>query len=110
MPHDTELIVLAKYMQILSDNFVNHYEHKSSIFTLVLTFIHWSKPIQTSMGTRRQTSRSYGHYVTSDLDEGPIIDQDVIRINHRYNVQDLRKTGRHVESQVLAQTVEYRFA
>ncbi|MBF0738720.1 formyltetrahydrofolate deformylase [Staphylococcus arlettae] len=106
--HDTELIVLAKYMQILSDNFVNHYEHKIiNIHHSFLPSFIGANPYKQAWERGVKLVGATGHYVTSDLDEGPIIDQDVIRINHRYNVQDLRKTGRHVESQVLAQAVEY---
>ncbi|TGV00034.1 formyltetrahydrofolate deformylase, partial [Mesorhizobium sp. M00.F.Ca.ET.186.01.1.1] len=47
------------------------------------------------------------HYVTNDLDEGPIIEQDVIRVNHRYTEEDLKVAGRHVERNVLAQAISW---
>lgn len=106
--HQVELIVLAKYMQILSDHFVSHYPNQiiNIHHSFLPSFIGANPYIQAwERGVKLVGATS--HYVTSDLDEGPIIDQDVIRINHRYNVQDLRKIGRHVESSVLAQAVEY---
>ena len=103
-----ELIVLAKYMQILSDHFVNHYPNQIiNIHHSFLPSFIGANPYKQAWHRGVKLVGATSHYVTSDLDEGPIIDQDVIRINHRYNVQDLRKIGRHVESSVLAQAVEY---
>lgn len=105
--HNVDLIVLAKYMQILSDDFVSHYPNQ------IINIHHSFLPSFIGANTYKQAwdrgvkiVGATGHYVTSDLDEGPIIDQDVTRINHRYNVKALRKKGRHVESRVLANAVE----
>ena len=106
--HQVELIVLAKYMQILSDHFVSHYPNQIiNIHHSFLPSFIGANPYKQAWERGVKLVGATSHYVTSDLDEGPIIDQDVIRINHRYNVQDLRKIGRHVESSVLAQAVEY---
>ncbi|MEB6333494.1 formyltetrahydrofolate deformylase [Staphylococcus pseudoxylosus] len=106
--HEVELIVLAKYMQILTDNFVSHYPNQiiNINHSFFPSFIG-ANPYKQAWERGVKLVGATSHYVTSDLDEGPIIDQDVTRINHRYNVQDLRKIGRHVESSVLAQAVEY---
>ncbi|MDG0844102.1 formyltetrahydrofolate deformylase [Staphylococcus equorum] len=106
--HEIELIVLAKYMQILSDHFVNQYPNQIiNIHHSFLPSFIGANPYKQAWERGVKLVGATSHYVTSDLDEGPIIDQDVTRINHRYNVQDLRKIGRHVESSVLAQAVEY---
>lgn len=106
--HEIELIVLAKYMQILSDHFVSQYPNQIiNIHHSFLPSFIGANPYKQAWERGVKLVGATSHYVTSDLDEGPIIDQDVTRINHRYNVQDLRKIGRHVESSVLAQAVEY---
>ncbi|OEK79377.1 formyltetrahydrofolate deformylase [Staphylococcus equorum] len=106
--HEIELIVLAKYMQILSDHFVSKYPNQIiNIHHSFLPSFIGANPYKQAWERGVKLVGATSHYVTSDLDEGPIIDQDVTRITHRYNVQDLRKIGRHVESSVLAQAVEY---
>jgi len=106
--HEIELIVLAKYMQILSDHFVSQYPNQIiNIHHSFLPSFIGANPYKQAWERGVKLVGATSHYVTSDLDEGPIIDQDVTRITHRYNVQDLRKIGRHVESSVLAQAVEY---
>ncbi|WP_279526211.1 formyltetrahydrofolate deformylase [Staphylococcus gallinarum] len=105
--HEVELIILAKYMQILTDNFVSHYPNQIiNIHHSFLPSFIGANPYKQAWERGVKLVGATSHYVTSDLDEGPIIDQDVTRINHRYNVKDLRKIGRHVESRVLAQAVE----
>lgn len=106
--HEVNLIVLAKYMQILTDRFVSHYPNQIiNIHHSFLPSFIGANPYKQAWERGVKLVGATSHYVTSDLDEGPIIEQDVTRINHRYNVQDLRKIGRHVESSVLAQAVEY---
>lgn len=106
--HEIELIVLAKYMQILSDHFVSQYPNQIiNIHHSFLPSFIGANPYKQAWERGVKLVGATSHYVTSDLDEGPIIDQDVTRITHRYNVQDLRKIGRHVESSVLAQAVKY---
>ena len=106
--HEVELIVLAKYMQILTDNFVSHYPNQIiNIHHSFLPSFIGANPYKQAWERGVKLVGATSHYVTSDLDEGPIIDQDVTRINHRYNVQDLRKKGRYVQFFVLAQAVEY---
>lgn len=106
--HKVDLIVLAKYMQILSDNFVNHY--KNQIINIHHSFLPsfiGANPYKQAWERGVKFVGATSHYVTADLDEGPIIEQNVIRVNHRYDVKSLKKIGRHVEATVLAQAVEY---
>ncbi|WP_145461752.1 formyltetrahydrofolate deformylase [Staphylococcus saprophyticus] len=106
--HEIDLIVLAKYLQILTDHFVSHYPNQIiNIHHSFLPSFIGANPYKQAWERGVKLVGATSHYVTSDLDEGPIIEQDVTRINHRYSVQDLRKIGRHVESTVLAQAVEY---
>ncbi|PHK50827.1 formyltetrahydrofolate deformylase [Staphylococcus edaphicus] len=106
--HEVDLIVLAKYMQILTDYFVSHYPNQIiNIHHSFLPSFIGANPYKQAWERGVKLVGATSHYVTSDLDEGPIIEQDVTRINHRYSVQDLRKIGRHIESTVLAQAVEY---
>lgn len=106
--YEVDLIVLAKYMQILTSKLVTRY--KNQIINIHHSFLPsfiGANPYQKAWERGVKLVGATSHYVTEDLDEGPIIEQDVIRINHRYDVKDLRKIGRHVESTVLAQAVEY---
>lgn len=106
--NNVDLIVLAKYMQILSDNFVSYYRNKIiNIHHSFLPSFIGANPYKQAWERGVKFVGATGHYVTSDLDEGPIIEQNVTRVNHRYDVKSLRKIGRHVESSVLAQAVEY---
>ena len=98
-----DYIVLAKYMRILTPNFVNH-------FTLgTLINIHHSflpafigaKPYEQAFNRGVKIIGATAHFVTNDLDEGPIITQDVIKVNHNYNAESMAKAGRDVERQVL---------
>lgn len=98
-----ELIVLAKYMRILSSNFVAHYSGK------VLNIHHSFLPAFIGANPYKQAHQrgvkiigATAHYVTNDLDEGPIIYQDVVRVDHTYSWEDMRKAGRNVEKVVLS--------
>ncbi|TVT27747.1 formyltetrahydrofolate deformylase [Salinicoccus cyprini] len=106
--HEVDLIVLAKYMQILSDDFVNHYKDRIiNIHHSFLPSFIGANPYKQAWKRGVKFVGATSHYVTADLDEGPIIEQNVIRVNHRYDVKSLKKIGRHVEATVLAQAVEY---
>lgn len=95
-------------MQILSDDFVNHYKNKIiNIHHSFLPSFIGANPYKQAWERGVKFVGATSHYVTSDLDEGPIIEQNVIRVNHRYDVKSLKKIGRHVEASVLAQAVEF---
>ncbi|KAB7887314.1 formyltetrahydrofolate deformylase [Poseidonibacter ostreae] len=101
--YEPELIVLAKYMRILTPNFVETFPRK------VLNIHHSFLPAFIGANPYKQAHQrgvkiigATAHYVTNDLDEGPIIAQDVVRIDHSYSWQDMRKAGRNVEKIVLS--------
>jgi len=98
-----ELIVLAKYMRILNDNFVKHYKN------IILNIHHSFLPAFIGANPYKQAHKrgvkligATAHYVTDDLDEGPIISQDIVRIDHTYSWQTMRDAGRNVEKVVLS--------
>jgi formyltetrahydrofolate deformylase len=101
-----DLVVLARYMQIVSQEFVAH-------FPLRIINIHHSflpafiggKPYHQAYERGVKLIGATAHYATADLDEGPIIEQDVIRCSHRDSVDDLVRKGRDVEKLVLARAV-----
>jgi len=101
--YEPELIVLAKYMRILTPNFVETFPKK------VLNIHHSFLPAFIGANPYKQAHQrgvkiigATAHYVTNDLDEGPIIFQDVVNIDHTYSWQDMRRAGRNVEKIVLS--------
>ncbi|QKJ23209.1 formyltetrahydrofolate deformylase [Poseidonibacter lekithochrous] len=101
--YEPELIVLAKYMRILTSKFVGNFPKK------VLNIHHSFLPAFIGANPYKQAHQrgvkiigATAHYVTNDLDEGPIISQDVVRVDHSYSWQDMRKAGRNVEKIVLS--------
>lgn len=100
-------IILARYMQILSEDFVKTYEN--SIINIHHSFLPafmGANPYQQAYDSGVKLIGATAHYVTKDLDMGPIISQDVIRVSHRLNVSELRQSGQHIERQVLARAVK----
>jgi len=103
-----DVLVLARYMQILSDEFIQ------SVGCPIINIHHSFLPAFVGANPYRQAYdkgvRLIGataHYVTADLDQGPIIEQDVARVNYRMSVKDLRNTGRNVECEVLHRAVKW---
>ena len=102
---DIELDVLAKYMQILSDSFLENY---SSIFNIHHSFLPAFKGAQPYHRAWKRGVKLIGataHYVTQDLDEGPIIEQCTVNVSHRDEVDDLIRKGRDIERIALARAV-----
>jgi formyltetrahydrofolate deformylase len=105
---DLDLIVLARYMQILSPEFVGHY-------LLRLVNIHHSflpafvgaKPYHRAFDRGVKLIGATSHYVTAGLDEGPIIEQDIVRVSHRDSVEDMMRKGRDLEKVVLSRAVRW---
>lgn len=98
-----ELIVLAKYMRILTPNFVQKYENKVlNIHHSFLPAFIGANPYKQAYERGVKIIGATAHYVTNDLDEGPIIYQDVVRVDHTYSWEDMRKAGRNVEKVVLS--------
>ncbi len=102
-----DLIVLARYMQILSPDFVNHYPQRIiNIHHSFLPAFVGAKPYHQAFERGVKIIGATSHYVTSDLDQGPIIAQGIAHISHRDSVEDLVRKGRALEKNVLAQAVE----
>lgn len=104
----TDFIVLARYMRILSANFVDHYPQRIiNIHHSFLPAFVGADPYQQASDRGVKLIGATAHYVTSDLDQGPIIEQDTARVSHRHEVPDLRHLGRDLERQVLARAVRW---
>ncbi len=101
-----DYIVLAKYMRILSDNFVKRFEWKIiNIHHSFLPAFIGANPYKQAYERGVKIIGATAHFVTSDLDEGPIISQDVIAVNHNYSWQDMQSAGRDVEKIVLSRAL-----
>jgi formyltetrahydrofolate deformylase len=106
--HDIDLIVLARYMQILSAEFVKQFEWRIlNIHHSFLPAFVGAKPYHQAFERGVKLIGATSHYVTADLDEGPIIEQDVVRISHRDRVADLIQKGRDLEKVVLSRAVRW---
>ena len=104
----TELVVLARYMQILSDDLTRTLEGRCiNIHHSFLPSFKGAKPYHQAHARGVKVIGATAHYATADLDEGPIIDQDVERISHRDSPDDLIRKGRDIERRVLARAVRY---
>jgi len=100
-----DLVVLAKYMQVLSPQFLQEFSPVINIHHSFLPAFMGANPYQRAYQRGVKIIGATAHYVTSDLDEGPIIEQDVVRISHRDDVQELIRKGKDVERMVLARAV-----
>ncbi|WP_344031618.1 formyltetrahydrofolate deformylase [Leucobacter iarius] len=101
-----DFIVLARYMQILSDEFCSRYPARIiNIHHSFLPGFKGAKPYHQAYDRGVKLIGATAHYVTSDLDEGPIIEQNVVRVSHRLLEDDLVRTGRDVERRVLTRAV-----
>lgn len=106
--HRIDVVVLARYMQILSESFVESLENKIiNIHHSFLPAFIGANPYQKAFDRGVKLIGATAHYVTNDLDEGPIIEQDVLRVNHRYSVKELRVAGRNAEKLALARAVKW---
>ena len=102
----TDLVILARYMQILSDGFAAKLQGRCvNIHHSFLPGFKGAKPYHQAHERGVKLIGATAHFVTSDLDEGPIIEQDVERISHRDTPEDLVRKGRDVERRVLARAV-----
>ena len=101
-----DLIVLARYMQVLSGDFIRHYEGQViNIHHSFLPAFVGAKPYQQAYDRGVKLIGATAHYATEDLDEGPIIAQGVAPVSHRDGVQELSRRGRDVERMVLGDAV-----
>lgn len=105
---DIDLIVLARYMQILSAEFVGQYLLRMiNVHHSFLPAFVGAKPYHQAFQRGVKLIGATGHYVTATLDEGPIIEQDVVRVSHRDTVDDMLRKGRDLERVVLARAVRW---
>jgi formyltetrahydrofolate deformylase len=105
---DVDLVVLARYMQILSPEFCARFPDRLiNIHHSFLPAFVGANPYQAAHDRGVKLIGATAHYVTAELDAGPIIEQEVARVDHRATVEDMRRVGRYVERQVLAQAVTW---
>ncbi|WP_026531091.1 formyltetrahydrofolate deformylase [Haematomicrobium sanguinis] len=106
--HDIELVVLARYMQILSDELCRELEGRAiNIHHSFLPAFKGAKPYHQAHARGVKLIGATAHYVTADLDEGPIIEQEVIRVNHARSPEQFVALGRDVEGRTLTQAVQW---
>jgi formyltetrahydrofolate deformylase len=104
--HDVSFIVLARYMQILSSDFISQYpEGIINIHHSFLPAFPGSKPYHSAYERGVKIIGATSHYITTELDAGPIIDQDIIRVSHRDTIDKLIIKGRDVEKLVLSRAI-----
>ncbi len=105
---DVELVVLARYMQVLSEDFLNKFSRPViNIHHSFLPAFAGGKPYHQASARGVKLIGATAHYATAVLDDGPIIQQDVTRVTHRHGVEDLIRKGRDLEKIVLAQAVRW---
>lgn len=103
---DIDLVVLARYMQILSADFTSEWEGRIiNIHHAFLPAFQGANPYKRAYERGVKMIGATAHYASQDLDQGPIIEQDVVRVNHELTPQGLMQTGKDVEKRVLARAV-----
>lgn len=111
MEGKADLVILARYMQILSPMFLKAYQGRViNIHHSFLPAFVGADPYRRAAERGVKLIGATAHYVTEELDQGPIIEQDVIRVSHRDNVEELKILGRDIERQVLARAVKWHLS
>lgn len=106
--YDIDFIVLARYMQVLSDDFVKDYPQKIiNIHHSFLPAFPGGRPYHSAYERGVKIIGATSHYVTAELDAGPIIEQDVVHVSHKDSVEDMVRIGRDLEKIVLARAVRH---
>jgi len=106
--HAVDLVVLARYMQVLSPAFVRRYPQRIiNVHHSFLPAFVGARPYHAAFDRGVKLIGATSHYVTDELDEGPIIEQDVARVSHRDQVDDLMQKGRDLERVVLSRAVRW---
>src|SRR5882724_8180764 len=106
--HKPDFMVLARYMQVLSNDFVNRYPQRIiNIHHSFLPAFVGARPYHQAFERGVKLIGATSHYVTEMLDDGPIIEQDVVRVSHRDTVEDLIRKGRDLEKVVLSRAVRW---
>ena len=105
---EIDFIVLARYMQILTDEFIKEYHNRIiNIHHSFLPAFVGAKPYHAAYERGVKIIGATSHYVTTELDAGPIIEQDITRISHRDSISDLVRKGQDLEKIVLSHGIEY---
>ena len=108
--YDFDYLVLAKFMRILTPEFVKKFKHKIiNIHHSFLPAFIGANPYKQAHERGVKMIGATSHFVTDDLDDGPIIYQDIIKVNHAQNAKDLAKLGKEVEKKVLAEALKLVF-
>lgn len=108
--YETDYIILAKYMRILSAQFVEKYTQKMiNIHHSFLPAFKGARPYYQAFQRGVKVIGASAHFVSKDLDEGPIIEQDTIRVHHGYSPREMAKAGKDVEKIVLARALDLVF-
>jgi formyltetrahydrofolate deformylase len=106
--YDVDTVVLARYMQVLSPTFLEHYPARIiNIHHSFLPAFIGANPYAAAHERGVKLIGATAHYVTEELDAGPIIEQDLQRVDHRHSADDLRRLGRYIERVVLARAVAW---
>ncbi|MGA8942381.1 MAG: formyltetrahydrofolate deformylase [Thermoactinomyces sp.] len=106
--HQADTLILARYMQIIPGKIIDRYRNQIiNIHHSFLPAFIGGKPYHQAFARGVKLIGATAHYVTENLDEGPIIEQDVSRVNHRHMVEDLKRIGRDLERIVLARAVQW---
>ena len=106
--HKIDFVVLARYMQVLSDNFVKDYPQRIiNIHHSFLPAFPGGRPYHSAYERGVKIIGATSHYVTAELDAGPIIEQDVVHVSHKDTVEDMVRIGRDLEKIVLARAVRH---
>ena len=101
-----DLVILARYMQILSGDFIRQFQNRViNIHHSFLPAFPGARPYHSAHARGVKIIGATSHYVTEDLDEGPIIEQDIVHVTHRDDVSDLVRKGRDLETLVLSRAV-----
>ena len=103
---NVDFIILARYMQILSEDFIHSFTNKIiNIHHSFLPAFAGAKPYHRAYERGVKIIGATAHYVTADLDEGPILEQDVVKISHKDNIEDLIRKGKDLEKIVLSRAI-----
>jgi formyltetrahydrofolate deformylase len=106
--HNIDFVVLARYMQVLSDDFVRDYPQKIiNIHHSFLPAFPGGRPYHSAYERGVKIIGATSHYVTAELDAGPIIEQDVVHVSHKDSIEDMVRIGRDLEKIVLARAVRH---
>ncbi|MYH39687.1 MAG: formyltetrahydrofolate deformylase, partial [Candidatus Dadabacteria bacterium] len=104
--YDVDFIVLARYMQIFTENFVSHYPNRiMNIHHSFLPAFPGARPYHSAYERGVKVVGATCHYVTDELDSGPIIEQDVIKVNYDDSIDDLKRKGQDLEKLVLSNAI-----